>query len=78
MADFNFHWWEARSYITQNPEFYQIEGFRPRDLSHKKDREKLGRMVQLRASGTVWASSYAKFIVLAVFHGQSDFGCNCS
>ena len=29
MADVNFHWWEARSYITRNPEFYQIEGFRP-------------------------------------------------
>ena len=29
MADVNFRWWEARCYITQNPEFYQIEGFRP-------------------------------------------------
>ena len=29
MADVNFRWWEARSYITRNPEFYQIEGFRP-------------------------------------------------
>ena len=29
MADVNFHWWEARSYITRNPEFYQIEGFMP-------------------------------------------------
>ena len=28
MADVNFRWWEARSYITRNPEFYQIEGFR--------------------------------------------------
>ena len=24
IADVNFHWWEARSYITRNPEFYQI------------------------------------------------------
>ena len=29
MADVNFHWWDARSYITRDPEFYQIEGFRP-------------------------------------------------
>ena len=29
IADVNFHWWEARSYITRNPEFYQIEGLRP-------------------------------------------------
>ena len=29
IADVSFHWWEARSYITRNPEFYQIEGFRP-------------------------------------------------
>ena len=29
MADVNFRWWEARSYITRNQEFYKIEGFRP-------------------------------------------------
>ena len=29
MADVNFHWWEARSYITRNQEFYKIKGFRP-------------------------------------------------
>ena len=29
MSDVNFHWWEARSYITRNPGLYKIEGFRP-------------------------------------------------
>ena len=35
-------------------------GPRPQDPPHEKEREKLHRMVQFRASGTVWASSYGR------------------
>ena len=59
-------------------ENYQIEGFRPWDLSHEKERKKLCGLVQFRASGTVWASSYAQIIVFVIFHGKSNSWCNCS
>ena len=38
-------------------------GPRPQDQSHQKGHKKLHKMVQFRASGKVWASSYGRFYV---------------
>ena len=53
--------------LIQSPKFTkinQIEGFEPWDLSHVKERAKICRKLQSRASGTVWASSYGQITVL--------------